>query len=387
MNRLRIGLAFGGLVLIGVGGSAAGVLLPYQMADYHIDKIGVGLLFFAYSGGYVLSGVANGPLIHRLGTRAQLTLGALVYLVTALGIGLHPGYVVLLGATVSIGFGAGILDAGLNAYVAGLPRHVTLLNLMHAFYGIGALLGPLLAAEIVHRHLPWQDTYLVLGAITVPLVLGFALALPDRAEPVPEEHAGTHLGLALRHRAVWLAALFLFLYVGVEFTLGNWGFTLLTQGQGDGELLAGYIVSGYWLGLTAGRFLISPSTSRAGIGPVAMVYGCLLAVILAVVLSWWGPSALVGALGFALTGFFLGPVFPTTIAVTPRLLPGPLVPAAIGLLVGASVVGGAVFPFVAGALAQDLGLAALLPYLLVLAVAQTGGWWAIARRMRAPSPV
>ena len=45
------------------------------------------------------------------------------------------------------------------------------------------------------------------------------------------------------------------------------------------------------------------------------------------------------------------------------------------------------FPFVAGALAQDLGLAALLPYLLVLAVAQTGGWWAIARRMRAPSPV
>ena len=62
MNRLRIGLAFGGLVLIGVGGSAAGVLLPYQMADYHIDKIGVGLLFFAYSGGYVLSGVANGPL-------------------------------------------------------------------------------------------------------------------------------------------------------------------------------------------------------------------------------------------------------------------------------------------------------------------------------------
>ena len=72
MNRLRIGLAFGGLVLIGVGGSAAGVLLPYQMADYHIDKIGVGLLFFAYSGGYVLSGVANGPLIHRLGTRAQL---------------------------------------------------------------------------------------------------------------------------------------------------------------------------------------------------------------------------------------------------------------------------------------------------------------------------
>src|SRR5439155_24587798 len=124
-------------------------------------------------------------------------------------------------------------------YVAALPRHTALLNLMHGFYGVGALLGPLLAAGLIHQHLAWQTTYLVLAALTVPLVVGFALALPDRTEPVPAEvRAGTHLTLALRHPAVWLGALFLFLYVGVEFTLGNWGFTLLTQGQGQGELLA-----------------------------------------------------------------------------------------------------------------------------------------------------
>lgn len=373
-------LAFGGLVLIGLSGGASGVLIPYQMSDYHVDKVIVGLLFFAFSGGYVLSGLANGPLIHRLGTRGQLTLGAAVYLATALGIFAHPGFWVLVAATVALGFGAGILDAGLNAYVASLPRHTVLLNLLHAFYGVGALLGPLLAAGLIHVHRPWQDTYVVLAACTVPLLVGFALVMPVRTEPVPDE-AGAPLTLALRHPAVWLGALFLFLYVGVEITVGNWGFTLLTQGQGHSELLAGYIVSGYWLGLTAGRFLISASTSRAGIGPVAMMYGCLLAVILAVVLTWWGPSALVAALGFALLGFFLGPMFPTTIAVTPQLLPVRLVPAAIGLLIGSSVVGGALFPFAAGALAQGFGLGALLPFMLVLAIVQVGGWWAIARRL------
>jgi fucose permease len=387
VNRLRLALAFGGMILLGLGAAATGVLIPYQMADYHVDKVVVGLLFFAFSAGYLLSGVANGPLIHRLGTRGHLSLGAGVYLATAFGIGLHPGFVPLLAATVALGFGAGILDAGLNAYVAALPRHIGKLNLLHGFYGVGALLGPVIAAELVHRHLPWQDTFLVLAVAAAPVFVGYLLVLPVRTPPAPDEvGGGTHLSLALRHPAVWLAALFLFLYVGIEVTVGNWGFTLLTQGRGEGDLLAGYVVSGYWLGLTTGRFLISPATSRVGIGPVAMVYGCLLAVVLSVVLAWWGPGALVAALGFALLGFFLGPMFPTTIAVTPQLMPVRLVPAAIGLLIGASVVGGSVFPFVAGALAQGLGLGALLPFLFVLALVQTGGWWAIARRVREPVP-
>jgi fucose permease len=80
-------------------------------------------------------------------------------------------------------------------------------------------------------------------------------------------------------------------------------------------------------------------------------------------------------------------MFPTTIAVTPLLLPGRLVATAIGLLVGASVVGGAVFPWLAGALAQGLGLRALLPYLAILGVLQTAGWWTIARRLPASDDV
>jgi fucose permease len=224
--------------------------------------------------------------------------------------------------------------------------------------------------------------------VSVPLLIGFALVFPRWAEPAPDEAgAGVHLTRALRHPAVGLAALFLCLYVGVEVTVGNWSFSLLTEVNGQGDLLAGYVVSGYWLGLTIGRFVINTLASRAGLGLTTMLYGCLAGVILAVALTWWEPTGLLAALGFALVGFFLGPVFPTVIAVTPRLLPERLVSSAIGLLVGASVVGGALFPWLAGAIAQGLGLSSLLPYLLVLAVLQTGAWWAIARRLRSTTPV
>jgi fucose permease len=198
-------------------------------------------------------------LIRVLGTRGQLSLGAAVYVVTALGIWLHPGFPVLLVASIALGFGTGVLDSGLNAYVATLPGHTALLNYLHAFVGVGALLGPLLAAEIVdHRRLPWQDTYLVLALVAVPLVIGYAVAYPARADTAPVEvlhpvavlpsvapgersdrrpssRSGKldgPLALALRRPEVGFAAAFLALYVGVEVTVGNWGYSLLTLGQG-----------------------------------------------------------------------------------------------------------------------------------------------------------
>ncbi len=383
VTRVRLVLAFAGFILIGLGAGAAGVLIPYQITDYHIDKVLIGLMFFAFSGGYVLSGMANGTLIRRLGTRAQLTAGSTSYLVMSLGIGLHPSFPLLLAASVVLGFGTGTLDAGLNAYLTTLPGHTALLNVLHAFFGVGALLGPLLAAALVNRQVPWQDVYLVLAVVTVPLVVGFAVVFPRRAEPADGEEHGAPLTLALRRREVWLAATFLFLYVGVEVTVGNWAFSLLTLDKGQGVLFAGYVVSGYWLGLTVGRFVLNAVAGLAGVSLLTMMYACLAGVLAATLVTWWGPNAAVAALGFGLIGFFLGPVFPTTVAVTPRLLPARLVPTAVGLLVGASVVGGAVFPWLAGAVAQGFGLRTLLPYLLVLGVLQALGWWRIAHRMRA----
>src|SRR2546421_328508 len=144
---VRVGLAFAGLVLVGLGAGATGVLVPYQLADYRISKVLLGLLFFAFSGGDVVSGLANGALIR--------------------------------------------------------------------------LLGPLLAAEIVdHRHLPWQDTYLVLGAVSAPLLIGFAVALPRRVPTADPVGSGAMLRPALRRPEVWLTTTFLILYVGVEVTVG-----------------------------------------------------------------------------------------------------------------------------------------------------------------------
>ena len=89
-------------------------------------------------------------------------------------VALTPPFPALLPALFVIGFGEALLDAGFNAYVAGLPRNSALLNYLHAFYGTGALLGPLIASAILARSWGWNVTYLVWLTGGALAVVGFA---------------------------------------------------------------------------------------------------------------------------------------------------------------------------------------------------------------------
>jgi fucose permease len=183
----------------------------------------------------------------------------------------------------------------------------------------------------------------------------------------------------LRQRTIVLAAGLLAVYVGLEIGMGSWGFSYLVQDRGRPELLAGYAVSGYWLGLTLGRFLISPVATRIGVSAVAMMYACLAGVMAATVFIWWMPSAAAASAGLAVLGFLLGPIFPTTMAIVPQLTEDRLVPTAIGILNGGSILGGSLLPWLAGVLAQGLGIWTLLPFTMSLGLIQLAVWWRLVR--------
>jgi fucose permease len=84
-------------------------------------------------------------------------------------------------------------------------------------------------------------------------------------------------------------------------------------------------------------------------------------------------------------GFFLGPIFPTAMAVVPQLTTARLVPTAIGVMNAGSVVGGAALPWLAGAVIQGIGGWTLLPFALLIALLQAAVWWPISLRLRKPA--
>jgi len=193
-----------------------------------------------------------------------------------------------------------------------------------------------------------------------------------------------HLVAALRDPGVLCGAAMLLVYVGLELGVGNWGFSYLVQARGLSRTLAGYSVSGFWLGLTAGRFLISPIASRLGMSTGGMMYACLAGITATAALGWLSPTAAATSAALVALGFFLGPVFPTTMAIAPQLTTPELAPTAIGVLNAGSTIGGAGLPWLAGAIAQATGIWTLMPYTVALAVVQIAVWRPLAARIRHP---
>ena len=378
--RFQIGLAFLAFILIGANDGAIGVLLPSLQRHYGVDKAIVGLLFLASTTGYLAAAFSSGLLTEKLGTKLFLAVGAVSFLVGALAFALMLPFAILLVMLLALGFGIAVIDAGLNSYIAAFARNAALLNYLHAFYGVGALLGPLLATLVLAASWGWNSVYVIWAILSAMLVAGFALFFNGRG-PAPhgETHApetGNVLVAVLKLRVVWLASLFLLLYVGAEASLGSWGYSFLTEERHEVAFVSGWIMSGYWMGLTGGRFLLGRAAQR--VGNRRMIELCLAGVVVGVLLVWLAPG-LPSAFGLWLTGFCLGPVYPTTIALMSQLAPSRLLPSAVGILASAGSLGAALFSWQAGNFAQAFGLWTLLPFVIATTLAMLLSWFALTR--------
>jgi fucose permease len=378
-QRTQIALAFFSFILIGANDGGLGVLLPSIGAHYGISKGTAGLLFPASALGYLTAAFSSGLLLERFGRRTFLALGGAILGVGAVAAFAQPPFPLLLPSLLCVGFGVAVLDAGLNAYIAGLPRSTGLLNFLHAFYGAGALLGPVIASTILAVAWGWNVTYLLWAGAAILVVIGFATLFEPRE--APEHHAahggGNVLGDALRLPVVWLCAVFLLVYVGTEVSLGSWSYSLLTEERHQVALYAAWMVSGYWLGLTAGRVALGRVADR--IGSRRLIDLCLGGVIAGVLLVWIAPIGALAALGLWLTGFSLGPIFPTTIAVISELVAPRLQQSAIGFDASLGSMGAAAFPWLAGNLAQRAGLWTLLPFVVALTAIMLVLWLLLQR--------
>ena len=180
-------MSYAAFVLIGINVGISGVLLPSQMASYGVGRATIGITFFTSSAGFVLASVSTGALIHRAGIRIALTAGGVAFTLAGLYLATRPPFAAFVLAQLVLGYGTGVLESALNAYMAGLPGATTLLNRLHAFFGVGALVGPPLATWIL-GFASWTVVWLVVAVAGVPLVAGFLLAFPGPERSATDTH-------------------------------------------------------------------------------------------------------------------------------------------------------------------------------------------------------
>ena len=362
---IGVALAFYAFIAIGIAEGGLGVLLPSILATYSLTPATVTLLFLSQMSGYIVAALTSSLISSRIGLARMLLLAAIALTSALIIYAFTAQWLVMVASGTLLGLGIGLIDAGINTYIANEQRNANLMGILHAFYGIGALLGPAVATTLLALGLGWRQIYLVFAGVVGLTVAGMLWAVAYKYKPMtvrvtaPGTDAGTNLRLALRTPTVLVAGLLLMVYVGAEASLGNWAYTVQTVSRGTPELVAGYSVSAYWLGLTIGR--LSMGRLVEWLGAIRTIDFSLALLMIGLMIWWLLPSQL---LSLPLIGFALAAIFPATIWLMPQRVPATMVPAAIGFVTSVASLGAATITTMVGWIAARAGLESI-PALMV----------------------
>ncbi|KAM6515065.1 hypothetical protein FSOLCH5_009304 [Fusarium solani] len=387
-NVFKTGATFWSMLTSGANDAAYGALIPYLEKYYDLSYIVVSLIFLSPFVGYILAAAINNMLHRKIGQRGIGVTCGICHIIAYIIICLHPPYPVLVLAYAVAGFGNGISDAAWNAWVGNLDRANETLGFLHAFYGIGGTISPLIATSLITKaNLPWYNFYYVMIGLAVVELTTCTWAFWSNGgevyrrtmEASNENHEGMKQALFQMPyaRVTWLCAVFLLAYVGVEVSLGGWVVQFMIRVRNAEAFPAGMTSVGFWLGLTLGRAILGFVTPLLGVKVAVALY--LPATMALELVFWLVPQFYVSAVAVAFQGFFIGPLFPAVVIATTKMLPKHLHVSTIGFAAAFGGSGAAVLPFAVGAIAQAKGVQVLQPIILALLATLLALWLCLPR--------
>ncbi|EAT85417.2 hypothetical protein SNOG_06766 [Parastagonospora nodorum SN15] len=359
-NLFKTMAAFWSFVVMGSNDAAYGALIPYLQEYYNLTFVGdfVGVLV-------AVGGIA--PTCHLI-----------AYIVIAV----HPPYPVLVIIFMLAGFGNGLADAAWNAWMGNMANPNEVLGFLHALYGVGAVLAPLIATTMITKgsKLPWYYFYYVMIAMAaIELVTSTTAFWQCTGAVFRAENPRTGGGKdnRMKEALVRLPYARVTWAVCIEVALGGWIVKFMLEVRDGGQFASGMTATGFWMGVTVGRVVLGFVTPRLGEKLAIAIY---LPLTMALELIFWlVPQFYVSAVAVALQGFFLGPLFPAAIVAATKLLPRDLHVSAIGFAAAFGGSGAAIFPFAVGAIAQSKGVQVLQPIILALLGVILGLWLCLPR--------
>ena len=364
-------LAFIAFIALGLPDGLLGVGWPSIRAGFSIPLDAIGVFLTTVVIGYMTSSFLSGFLLARVGVGRILAASCFLTGLALIGYTLVPQWWMMVLLGVFAGLGAGAIDAGLNTYVA---AHFGegLMQWLHASWGVGITLGPIIMTLGLTTMNTWRFGYRVVGGFQLALAACFVLTQaiwtngvkPASDEPRRLTDYQTPLGRTLRQPRVWLSVLLFFLYVGAESSLGTWTYTLLTESRGVDKTLAGFFAGSYWFTFTIGRIVAGMVANRVGVNK--LVLGGLVGALAGAGLLIWNPSEIANVVAVAVIGLSIAPIFPAMMSGTRTRVGDHHAANTIGMQMAATGFGTAVIPSLMGVLARQISLEVIPVCLLVV---------------------
>ncbi|KAF8898373.1 major facilitator superfamily domain-containing protein [Infundibulicybe gibba] len=285
------------------------------------------------------------------------------------------------------------LTAGIhrNSYCALKGKQV--IGYAFGLWSFGGVISPLVCQSVISTGVPWFQFYfgsLVLSGINAAF-LGCTFkptmkesteehqqamneAFPPEQSPsgscTPtdyfskgspqldnESKPNDSLRRALSMRYQWAFSLFAWLYCGSETTTQGFMVLYLLAARNANPKTVGYVTSGFWGGITVGRFLwgyFSPSLTFTQ--KKYLVHVSISVALVMHLLIWFVNSNIENAFSTSIIGLLYGPIFPACLDLATSILPPDVHMVAMALISSFASLGSAMFPFMAGSIASVKGI-------------------------------
>ncbi len=351
-------VAYAAIFVFGIVMALVGAVMPVLIERLALDLGDVGTVFLVSNGAMLAAMTLVGPAMDRFGMKPPLAIGGALVAAALVAISRASGLGSLLAAVALLGFGGSGLNAGANTLVADLhddpDRKASALNLLGVFFGFGALLMPFSIGALLSRV--GLDGLLAAGAVLSAVTTAIAVAprfpAPKQAHGVPFAAMRRFIGMPL----VLALAFLLFFQSGNEFLLGGYFSTFLARDMGASVSAASYLLAAYWGAIMLARIVLSRALLHVG-GSRTVLVSALVAAAGALVVAA-APSPGVAIAGILVTGVALAGIFPTVLGMAGaayRDHSGTV----FGILFTVALSGGMMMPWVAGHLAEAVGLRAV----------------------------
>jgi MFS family permease len=304
----------------------------------------LGLVLLALPVGLMASLPLAGWLVAKQGSRRVALVGALLYAITLLTLGLAATPVQLLGCLVFFGLAANLLNIAINTQAVGVEA-LYKRSIMASFHGVWSLAGFVGAAVGTTMIGYGIDPLLHFGLITGLIIAGVLVAIRYLLPADANAQAADQPIFVWPDKSLLTLGLIAFCCMICEGAMFDWSGVYFGKVVMAEKAWVGAGYTAFMSTMAAGRFVADRFTSHFGRVRTLQLSGLLTAsgLLLAILLPQLGPALV----GFLLVGFGVSSVVPLVYGAAGRstvMTPGVALAAVstvgfLGFLIGPPLIG------------------------------------------------
>ncbi|WP_112289730.1 L-fucose:H+ symporter permease [Rahnella sp. AN3-3W3] len=334
----------------------------------HVNKAQSGLLQAAYFGAYFIIALPAGFFMDRFGYKAGILVGLCLYALGALlfvPAASAGSFGMFLFALFVIALGLGCLETAANPFAtvlgdpAGAERR---LNLSQSFNGLGQFIGPIIGGSLFFSATQGttadglssvKTTYVAIAVLVLLIAFLFGRTkLPDIREQSTSEDHGIAKGL-WQHGHFTGGVIAQFFYVAAQVGVGAFFINYTTEHWHTlSNQNASYLLSVGMISFMVGRFFSTWLMGFVRPATLLVIYAIINIVLCGVVVAGIDNVSVIALVAIF---FFMSIMFPTIFAMGVKNM-GKQTKRASSVMIMA-IVGGAVMPYLMGAIADHYNTA------------------------------